>query len=221
MLDKHEFYVKLIDHPKFDHRVIYFEVGNISLTMKKMCIKKIFKTNYQQFYDDIQHYFQFHSCSNIESLIDIIQTFKLMNTEEKLVRVRKGNDWINQEILSNMKIRNKLYKKWKQDETNIFNKLKYLKLKKKVDKLCVSAKQNYLNYKIEQAGGDSKKLWGVINSALTINSSQSKDVIKRIKKDGNEISNTQETAEEFNKFFSEVGKKLSSKIKSRLVHENR
>jgi len=147
-----------------------------------MCKKKTLSLNYEKLYDDIYYYLQFNSCTNVENLIDIIQTFKLINTEEKVIRVRTGNDWINHEILLKMRERNKLYRKWKRDESNVLNKLNYLKCKKKIDKMCIRAKQNQLNYRIEQAGSNTKKLWGIINNILTLNYSKNDQQVNKIKK---------------------------------------
>ena len=139
----------------------------------------------------------------------------------KLVRFNKHKHkksaWITNAIIKSIRYRDKLYVKLKtlsitshQYQTTSINFKTYNGILQKTIKL---AKKQYFANCFQKFKSDIKKTW------LTIN-----DIINKTKKtnnypneflvDGNLKSNPETIANEFNKFFIEIGPKLSQKIRT-------
>ena len=78
------------------------------------------------------------------------------------------------------------------------------------NKLIRASKKHYFDINFEKAKKNPKKTWGLIKEAIGTNTGNAK--INKISVDGNVIENSQEIANEFNKFFTSAGKKISDDI---------
>jgi len=82
-------------------------------------------------------------------------------------------------------------------------------LRNKVNKLNKTLKKNYCNKAINDNVNDSKKLWSTIKKLIPKNISSVSSVQT---KDGF-TSSCKETADQFNSYFTSVGKTLASNFK--------
>jgi hypothetical protein len=211
-LTDHDFCIKLYDNPSFDHRIILTEIQQIEVKVNRMITRRYQKVNYQKLRDDLYHFFISHPCTSVKNLIDIVQTMKWINTKEKLVRVRSDSNWITQEILESMNRRNKIYKKWKRNQSSEVLRNEYMKLKKEIDKKCEKAKQDFMERQVTNAGNNTKKLWKVINEKLYNSDLGSINTVSKIIKEGQEIVNKDLIADEFNRYFCSIGEKIAANI---------
>lgn len=85
-------------------------------------------------------------------------------------------EWINQEVLEQLKERDRVYRMAKRsDSIELWNQVK--KLRNYCNNLIRKAKNEYVILQLEESSGDSKKFWRVINSTFTPSSSQSQCTI--------------------------------------------
>ncbi len=94
---------------------------------------------------------------------------------------------------------NALRTEYTRDRHKSYNKV-YTKVVRK-------AKQLYLMDSLNRASGDSKKTWNIANSITNRNKAKQK-----LPECVNGKTGSKEIAEEFNKFFTEIGQKLASKF---------
>lgn len=92
----------------------------------------------------------------VETLIKIIQQSKTESTVTKQIRTR-NKSWLNTIMIENMTIGNKLYKKTKNHPTNEETHQKCLN-KKRNFRIIIEAKNQYINFRLEKAGKDTRKL---------------------------------------------------------------
>ena len=158
---------------------------------------------------------------NYKSFEDIISSSKEKNLPFKRKRFNKYkhkiSPWITSEILNMIKFKDELYLKHKrqnpQSEEYMRSKLNLRNYSKILDKSIRLAKKTYYHNQFEKFKFDSRKTWETINDVLCR---------KKVKKEfpnyfiinGNQISDKQNIADEFNDFFTNIGPTLSNEIKS-------
>lgn len=94
-----------------------------------------------------------------------------------------------------------MYERWKKVQ-NEYTKDEFEKLKK-----------NYVNKKLEEAKGNSKKTWKILNELCGRENKRVKTVNKIVDIDGNVVEDKYKIAQEFNIHFGSVGVNLAEKIK--------
>ena len=127
----------------------------------------------------------------------------------------KLSPWITSGIIHSIKFRDNLYKKlkslnphsedYKITETNLNS---YNLILKRSIRL---AKTHYYKYQFEKYKNDIRKTWGTIKHVLNKHK-KSNSFPSYFLMDGMKITNENEIAENFNKFFTEIGPSLSNKI---------
>ena len=144
-----------------------------------------------------------------------IKEIKLTKTKIK----QKTKPWINNDILKQIKTKDKLYVKYIK-ETNIINKQnffnEYKTKKNDITKLIRISKKSYYNEYFEKNSQNIKKLWSGINQI--INKTKNKDsspVCIEIDTDGNTqtITEPKQIAQEFNSHYTTVADKILQKRK--------
>lgn len=103
--------LNLFENPQFDHKILqlfYTSGNNTKRPMTNLSVP-IFKKNL--YITKISEKLLTENISNIHCLVDIISKAISESTTYKNIRVRETSNWITEEILTEMKIRNKLYKK--------------------------------------------------------------------------------------------------------------
>lgn len=156
---------------------------------------------------------------NYNILHDTIQVAKDRHFPEKYVRYdkhkHKKSKWISYSLIKSIKARDKLYKKLKKTrstsphyegiKTNLktFNAI--------IKKLIRASKKSYFQNLFEKYKGDIKGTWKTINEIL--NRTKRKSKFPAYFKDGNEtVSGKIAIANHFNKYFTNIGPKLSNLI---------
>jgi len=154
-----------------------------------------------------------------ELLHKTIQTGLNLHMPTKTVKYNKykhkNNAWITKGLIRSIKFRDKLYHKLKNTncDTTLYAQLKlnlntYNKILKKAIR---EAKITYYNNKFYQFKNDIKNTWKTIKEI--INSSPDKvNMPKQFKVNNTLVTNKQVIANEFNTFFTNIGKNLASSI---------
>ena len=155
------------------------------------------------------------------SLENIINESKDKNLPIKSVKFNryrhKISPWISSGILKSIKFRDRMYKKLKktnplsQNYQTLQNNFKdYCRILQKSIRL---AKSTYYTSQFEKYKSDIKKTWNQINQVIGKQSKGPK-LPQYFTDKGVKVTNDKSIAELFNKFFLEVGPRLSEKIKS-------
>ena len=158
---------------------------------------------------------------NYNILLDVLTNLKNKYSYETKVRFNKYkhklNEWITPGILSSIHIRDKLYKKVRNFNTNHHSYLEYKgylqRYNKILKKVIVNAKIFYYQRIFENCKQDIKKTWDniktLINDSFQSNHIYPKFIITNANKC---ITNKLEIANRFNEFFTNIGPSYASKI---------
>ena len=124
---------------------------------------------------------------------------------------KKKSPWITPEVVSKMRQRDSLKKKFDitKDE-HIWNQ--YKKARNETNNLIKQSKRNHFTSNIEAAGKDPKKTWMLINELTSRKQSRSGNVSKINLDDNNVITEASEITDAFNFHFTNVGKNLANDI---------
>ena len=121
------------------------------------------------------------------------------------------NKWMTKGLIKASKRKQKLYKKFLKNKSAL-NESNYKIYAKIFDKLVKNAKVLYYARLIKKYDGNIKKMWTTLKEIIYKNK-RKKDVPNFLQVDGNEIWGKNRIADEFNKFFTNVGPDLASRIK--------
>ena len=158
--------------------------------------------------------------TNYDFFIDILSEAKNKHFPTKKVRFKrykhKNNAWITFGLLTSIKQKDHLYKQWhalKRDHPNFENiKKEFKSYEKNLKHLIYTVKKKYYNDQFNKYRADIKNTWQTIKLILNKNRSTRKMQTKFCV-NGSIIEGDLKIAEEFNKFFSEIGPSLASEIK--------
>lgn len=159
----------------------------------------------------------------MENFIKILQKH-IKNNTKLIVSSRQNmskNPWITRALLKSIKEKNKLYALLRKSPLDSNLKNKYTQYKNKLNKLIIISKKQYLNECINRSKGETKVLWKEVKKIYNKKNIVEKG-IEKIKDDkGHIISEKSKIASEFNRFFSNLGRKYSDRIiePERPLHE--
>ena len=121
--------------------------------------------------------------------------------------------WISPSLLRSINTQKKLYVKMLKPTKTTHNIMKYKRHKKILDKLKRTSKVWYYHTKCSEFKSNVKKTWELINQVIGKTSDKS-SVISHIKADDLEVLNEKAIANEFGKYFSNVGKDLAKNVRN-------
>lgn len=100
-------------------------------------------------------------CSKFNKIYNSNRTTKC-----KPEKIRMNKCWVTNEIIEQIKIRDKAFKKWKSSPSNINYRETYKNLRNKINKEIKIQKNNFHMNRIENYKDDMKKIWKEINSII-------------------------------------------------------
>ena len=125
--------------------------------------------------------------------------------------------WMNSQISDSMKERDWAHRKARKSNSARHWSM-YAKLRNKVNGLVRTSKSKYYCDMIEEAKGDSEKVWKAVNEACNRNSSP--ESIQCIISDGVQHITSQSIASSMNSFFASIGRILASRVQTSVLHLN-
>ena len=144
-------------------------------------------------------------CNRINSITNECFPLKTKTIKSKSI----VKPWINAELKQLIKDRHKLYMKYVKHP--ITYGLAYKNLRNHVTNQLKVSKTRYYKTKLDNAFGNSKKTWKVINTILS-NGKDKKSLIKSIKGNGVVISDNKGICNTMNNFFATVGNNLAQRL---------
>ena len=169
------------------------------------------------FNDDLRN-IPWHIVENEDNVDDALFTWNKMFSEVadqhapvKRRRV-KGTPlpWMNSQISDTMKERDWAHRKARKS-SSVRHWSLYAKLRNKVNGLVRTAKSKYYCDMIEEAKGDSEKVWKAVK---VCNRNSSSESIQCIISDGVQHITSQSIASSMNSFFASIGRILASRIQT-------
>ena len=154
-----------------------------------------------------------HESKNVnESYIEFTNLFMncvnkcCPNTKVKLETKLKSKPWFSNSLKNACKKKNNLYQKFLKSR-NKFDENRYKMYRNKLTAILRNCEKDYLDKQFENAKGDIKKTWSIINKLIkpANRAGQYKDLMSGDKTAAN-------IANGFNDFFTNVGPRLASKI---------
>lgn len=144
------------------------------------------------------------------SFVEIIKGKYESAFPEKLISRKKFKDkpWINNSIKKASKIKENLYKKWKQNRNDI-NYMRYVNYKNKFNAMIRNSKQLFYN-KLFENDANSKKVWDEVNSIIKNKSKENK--IAKIEDNGISYESNKDISNLLNKYFTTIGEILNANI---------
>ena len=151
----------------------------------------------------------------INYILDELAPYKKLNKREIKLKLKP---WINNEILSEMKERDKLLHRYcKLKDKNSINAqniyTQYKIIRNNITKSKRDSKTKYYKEFFESNKKKSSMLWKGIRSLVNVNNSTKKD-IKLMNDKGKNISDPKVIAELFNNYFVNIGPSIDSNIKN-------
>lgn len=138
----------------------------------------------------------------IENCTDTIQA-KRKNT--------KIAPWITKALVKSIDTKNNLFKKVRRDPSNLDLKLQYKTFNNKLVNLIKKTKYDYYQNQININSTNAKSLWNIIKE-LSHTNHKKHDIKSVINRNGVEITDKKEISNEFNSFYTELGKKMADTI---------
>lgn len=203
--------IKLEDSDISDHKVIYIEIKKLIYLKKKEKVKRRFLME-NKWLNNMQGKIEQNQITTFQQLAEIIDTTKNECTKEYSIKIKQNNYWITREYLSKLKEKDALYVRWKRLK-NEYCENEFKKAKNKLNNLRKKLQKQYAERRFNEAVGNSKKTWVVLNEICNANKSKNKKIHKIINSTGKTVKNDKEMAQEFNMHFSKVGDTLAAKIK--------
>lgn len=199
--------MNLMGHYMSDHKVMNISVEeNIRINIKT--VEKRRRLNLDEWRKNVQNAMNVKDVKNFDELVDLLTSQKEASMEEYNIKILNNDKWFNNEIRIQIKIRGKLYKRWKLIGSEEL-KEEFMKSKKKVNNLRRKFKQQWLQNKFEKAKYNSLKTWKIINSLIGTNNGNLARKMEVIKNEyGIEIRKEYNMAQEFNKYFAGIGPKI-------------
>ena len=118
--------------------------------------------------------------------------------------------WLTKSLLRSLNKKNKLYKQYLRHRSNE-KLLKYKTYKNKLTNLLRVAKRLYFENQIEINKTNIKQTWRILNNAIGQNKKK-KLTYPLVDENGESITSTEEVANKFCKYFTNIGPNLADKI---------
>ena len=145
--------------------------------------------------------------SNVSDIIDSNVPLKLLSRKETRFC---SKPWITPGLKASIYNKNRLYKNFLR-KRSYYSHCKFKTYRNKLNHLIKTSKSNYYKEYFVTNKTNTKEIWKGIRQIITLKSKSSFTPNKLVK-DGHEIKNVKEIANEFNNYFSNIGKNLASAI---------
>ncbi|CAF4833004.1 unnamed protein product [Pieris macdunnoughi] len=216
-LIKDHFHMALIESSMSDHKHIYVELKTGKILKKEIIeyqaidYEKLGKLTTTLGLDEDNDDYKILE----NSIIDHVNNCKII---KKKILNEPQKDWINNELISEINQRNKLWIKLKNMRDCETTKQEFEDYKNYVSKRIRDTKDAYYFQKFIKLKNNPKKMWNLVNdlakNKTNTSCGPSKIIINSI-----EITNKNNICEEFNRYFTGIGKILADEI-PKTYHDN-
>ena len=148
-----------------------------------------------------------------DKFVDTLKKHIDAATEKKYIKCknRKLKPWITQALINSIRTRDRLKKQSVILKTPESHET-FLQYRAKLDGLIKTVKNQYYQNKLDLANGDMKQTWKIIREATNERGQANCNITSIMGENGVEVGTEAEVAEEFNTYFSEIGKRMANRI---------
>ena len=132
-------------------------------------------------------------------------------SEHKVKFKSDQNPWITKGVAKSSKKKQRLYEKFLKNRT-FKNEETYKTYKNLFETIKRRSKKKFYSEKLQKFKGDAKKTWSVMKEILGKCTTKSPTLPSKFTVNKTDIFDTKEIADEFNKFFTNIGTDLANKI---------
>ena len=132
-------------------------------------------------------------------------------SEVKVKFKSNQSPWITKGIAKSSKKKQRLYEKFLKNRTPK-NEETYETYKNLFETIKRRSKKKFYSEKLQKFKGDAKKTWSVMKEILGKCTTKSSTLPTKITVNKTDIFDTKKIADEFNKFFTNIGTDLANKI---------
>ena len=132
---------------------------------------------------------------------------KALRKENKL----RCRPWLTRGLLKSIQIKNKMYNNFRKKRDTSQNH-RYKIYRNLLNRLIKQEKVDYYHNVLNDNKNNSKKVWNIVNELVCNRKQKNSGPTKILTDTGCTITDPQAIAEEFNKFFVNVGKRTAAKI---------
>ena len=188
--------IKKRDFSKFNKTQFLLDLENSGI-FEKITLQNDTNNKYNLFHD---------------KFIEILNIHAPMKTLSKKDIKLQHKPWLTKGLLTSIKLKNKYYKKFLKTKDKFWY-CRYKYYRDLINHLIRKSKTTHFKAYFSQFNNNCKKLWQGINYVLNSKSTSNSNANLTLQTSIGMISDPKMVANEFNKFFTEIGPKLSSKIK--------
>ena len=146
--------------------------------------------------------------TKFENVVDEFAPMRKASRKENKLRCRP---WLTRGLLKSIRIKNKTYNNLRE-KPDTSQSHKYKIYRNLLNRLIKQAKVDYYHNVLKDNKNNSKKVWNIVNELVYNRKQKNSGPTKILTDTGCTITDPQAIAEEFNKFFVSVGKRMAAKI---------
>ena len=145
--------------------------------------------------------------TKFENVVDEFAPMRKASRKENKLRCRP---WLTRRLKS-IQIKNKMYNNLRE-KPDTSQSHKYKIYRNLLNRLIKQTKVDYYHNVLKNNKNNSKKVWNIVNELVYNRKQKNSGPTKILTDTGCTITDPQVIAEEFNKFFVSVGKRMAAKI---------
>ena len=207
-------------HDLSDHLPNFLIINRLNMSSHK---KKLYKRDYSNYnkeeflneFSSLDWPVIFHGLQNASEMTDIfyskVSDIIDSNVPLKLLSRKEtrfcSKPWITPGLKASIYNKTRLYKNFLR-KRSYYSHCKFKTYRNKLNHLIKISKSNYYKEYFVTNKTNTKEIWKGIRQIITLKSKRFFTPNKLVK-DGHEIKNVKEIANEFNNYFSNIGKKFS------------
>ena len=146
--------------------------------------------------------------TKFENVVDEFAPMRKASRKENKLRCRP---WLTRGLLKSIRIKNKMYNNLRE-KPDTSQSHKYKIYRNLLNRLIKQAKVDYYHNVLKDNKNNSKKVWNIVNELVYNRKQKNSGPTKILTDIGCTITDPQAIAEELNKFFVSVGKRMAAKI---------
>lgn len=135
------------------------------------------------------------------------------NTKTVKIKSNKNNSWITSALLNSINTKNKLYRETVKHPNDINLIMKYKNYRNKLTNLIKYTKSRYYASQINKNRTSSGGMWQCVRSICGESGGRTNVICELKTKDGRQILNKVDIANEFNTYYTTLGEKMAADIK--------
>ena len=219
-----EFKLDIIKTDLSDHFPIVFAIKTNEIT-QRLVVKSTYKLSYcEKNIEKFKNTLHNRNWDEIKKIEDPSKAYKYFlkifidiygnsfpNSEVKVKLKSDQSPWITKNIAKSSKKKQRLYEKFLKNRAPK-NEETYKTYKSLFETIKRRSKKKFYSEKLQKFKGDAKKTWSVMKEILGKCTTKSSTLPTKITVNKTDIFDTKKIADEFNKFFTNIGTDLANKI---------